>query len=385
MPTIKAYNLLYRIALPLLSPALPADPVAAMHGHPFSDPGTLVSLLRKNHVSGAAIYLHSDSGSASVFTKAFHTQMIPDESTFYRVASITKMATALLAVRLMDLGLLDPDKPVSEMLPDGNQIPELKDVRISHLLSHTSGFADPPDLEHKLISGKPYPEAVSGCRTNTPGKSFRYSNLGFGLVGCVFESLLGKPLGEIFQEFLFSPLNMNATLEGCLLQEDRIMPLIHILPYRRGTALRVTPLGKKRLLSPDPLLHYGHTAGSMYTDLPSLVKLTLCVRDGGAPLLSPKYAGFMRRPVSSYGSVSPTLSYGSGLLLIRDQRISAGTVCGHQGFAYGCVDGAFWEDSGGNVVISLNGGCSEARSGRLGIANLDFCRWAFRKELPVWT
>lgn len=385
MPTTRTKNLLYRIALPLMSPAPPADPIAAINGHPLSDPRAFVSLLRKNHISGAAVYLHSDSGSASVFTKAFHTQMVPDESTFYRVASITKMATALLAVRLMDLGLLDPDKPVSDMLPDGNKVPELKDIRISHLLSHTSGLADPPDLEHKLISRKPYPEAVVGCRINEPGKAFRYSNLGFGLIGCVFESLLGKPLGEVYQEFLFSPLNMHATLEGCLLREDRIMPVIRILPYRQGSSLRVTRLGRIPLLSPDPIRHYGHTAGSMYTDLPSLIHLTLCIRDGGAPLLSQKYAGFMQRHVSSYGSVSPTLSYGSGLLMIRDRRISSGTVCGHQGFAYGCVDGAFWEESGGNVLISLNGGCSEARSGRFGIANLDLCRWAFRKELPLWT
>ena len=100
--------------------------------------------------------------------------------------------------------------------------------------------------------------------------------------------------------------------------------------------------------------------------------------------LSPDYSGYMRRRISSYGSVSPTLSYGSGLLQILDSRISSGIVFGHQGFAYGCVDGAFWEDTTGNIMISLNGGCSEARTGRLGIANLDLCRFAFRKELPSW-
>ena len=122
----------------------------------------------------------------------------------------------------------------------------------------------------------------------------------------------------------------------------------------------------------------------MYTDLPSLTRLVCCIRDGGDPLLSRQYSGYMKKEVSSYGSLSPTLAYGSGLLIIRDRRISDAPVFGHQGFAYGCVDGAFWEETTGNIIISLNGGCSEARTGRLGIANLDLCRWTFRKEMPQW-
>ena len=92
----------------------------------------------------------------------------------------------------------------------------------------------------------------------------------------------------------------------------------------------------------------------------------------------------MRTPVTSYGPASPTLSYGHGLLIVDDRRISPKKILGHQGFAYGCGDGAFWEDETGRLIIFLNGGCSEARSGRLGSANRDFLTWAFRKELPSW-
>ena len=384
MPTTKAKNLLYRIALPVMSPAAPADPVSAVHGHPLSDQKSFAAVLRRNHISGGAFFFRTGSGSASVFTRSFHTDLVPDEETFFRVASITKMATALLSVRLMDFGILDPDAPVSSLLPDGNKVPELNGILVRHLLSHTSGLSDPPGLEQLLIENKPYSLAVSGRRIGEPGESFRYSNLGYGLMGCVFESLLRKPVPEIYRDYLFGPLGMNATLEGCSLNPDRIMPVVRILPYRDSTGLRVTCLGRIPLSEPDPYRHYGHTAGSMYTDLPSLARLIVCIRDGGNPLLSAQFSGFMRRQVSSYGPVSPTLSYGSGLLLIRDNKISPGIVYGHQGFAYGCVDGAFWEEISGNILISLNGGCSEARIGRLGIANLDLCRFAFRKELPSW-
>ena len=100
--------------------------------------------------------------------------------------------------------------------------------------------------------------------------------------------------------------------------------------------------------------------------------------------LSEKAVSEMTKEHAVYGRLSPTLSYGLGLLMIRDPKLSSSRILGHQGFAYGCADGAFWEEATGRIMITLNGGCSEARTGRLGLANRDFLRWAFRKELPSW-
>lgn len=385
MPTSKTKNLIYRLALPFLSPSIPKNPILSASGYPIQSARDLSFLLRKHHISGAALCLQSNTDISSVYSIAVHTDASPNEHTYFRVASITKTATALLCTLLMDKGLLDPDTPVCTLLPDSNAVPELDGVRLHHLLSHTSGLADPPGLEKLLLNKAPYTEAVSGCRKSMPGESFRYSNLGFGLIGCILESVFSKSIEQIYRENLFEPLHLSATLEGASLPSDRIMPVIRILPYNIGSGIRVTRLGRLPLTNPDPLRHYGYTAGSMYIEPGSLLRLIVCVRDGGFPLLSPKYSDFMKQEVVSYGAVSPTLSYGHGLLIVRDRRISDSPVFGHQGFAYGCVDGAFWEESTGNILISLNGGCSEARTGRLGLANLDLCRWAFRKELPSWT
>lgn len=384
MPTSKFKNLLYRAALPFLSPSIPKNPVKRVSGHPLITEKKLSALLRANHITGAALCLQSGQDTSFVFSQAVHTNLVADESTYFRVASITKMATALLCTYLMDQGLLDPESPVNELLPEAKDVDELKNIRLHHLLSHTSGLADPHGLEGLLLKRTPYTESVKGCRFHSPGEVFRYSNLGFGLIGCILESLFDQSVEQIYQHHLFNPLKLDASLEGSSLPEERIMPVIRILPYHTGSAIRVTRLGRLPIAHPAPLLHYGYTAGSMYITLPSLLRLITCIRDNGFPLLSPRYADYMKQNVISYGEVSPTLSYGHGLLIVHDSRISDSPVFGHQGFAYGCVDGAFWENSTGNILISLNGGCSESRSGRLGIANLDLCRWAFRKELPVW-
>ena len=384
MPSTKIKNLLYRSALPFCAPSAGRSPLLPAQGHPLSDPDGLSRIIRRHHAAGSAVLVSDGSRFSLVLEKPSPAGQAASPDTYFRVASITKMATALLSVILVHDVLLDPDAPVAGYLPDSDGLPELDGVTLRRLLSHTSGLADPLRLESLLESGAPYREAVSGARAAEPGSSFRYSNLGFGLVGCILESVTGTALGELFSSRIFRPLGMNASIEGCSLPEERIMPVIRILPYRPENRLTVTPLGRIPLSSPDPLHHYGHTAGSMYTDIQSLHKLLICLRDGGSPLLPASAADVMKQKHASYGSLSPTLSYGLGLLIIDDPRLSSGRILGHQGYAYGCADGAFWEEDTGRVMMILNGSCSEAREGRLGLCNRDMLRWAFRKELPQW-
>ena len=239
-------------------------------------------------------------------------------------------------------------------------------------------------MEEALENERPFTDFFPSARQFPPGHSFHYSNLGFGIIGCVLESVLDNPVGEIFRICLFEPLLMNATLEGSLLPENSIMPVSRVLPWKKGNDMILTTLGSRPLLTTDPLRHYGHTAGSMYTDIFSLEKLLLVLKDNHCHFLKKSSISAMKASLASYGPLSPTLSYGFGLLRINDPRLSESCIYGHQGFAYGCADGAFWEEKTGRIFIILNGGCSEARIGRLGVANRDFLQWAFRKELSSW-
>ena len=384
MPTTRFKNAVYRTMLPFYAPSCGKSPISSVSGHPLVMQDRFVRLIRKHHVLGSATLLSSGRDQSLVFTDSEKPAHHPGPDTYFRVASITKIATAVLVMRLSDQELLSIDGPVSSFLPLGRLPDELSGVTLRHLLSHTSGLMDPPTLEKDLESGRTIPEVVSGMRRSLPGESFRYSNLGYGLIGCVIEAVTGQPLDLVFDEELFSPLGMDATLSGCTLPTERIMPVTRILPYHEGNDLILTPLGKVPLIAPDPLRHFGHTAGSMYTTVQSLRKLLNVLIGHENGFLSPSSVEEMKKQHASYGSLSPTLSYGLGLLQISDPQISSSRVLGHQGFAYGCGDGAFWEEETGRLIIFLNGGCSEARSGRLGSANRDFMTWAFRKELPSW-
>ena len=384
MPTTVFKNTLYRLALPFCAPGCGKNPISGLYGHDLNYTDAFVHLIRKHHVLGSATYLSSGSQSALLLTSSEDPFRRPLSDTFFRVASITKTATSALVMHLSDLGILDINMPLSDLFSSETEQKALSGITLRHLLSHTSGIIDPPGLEQSVENGIPFSDLLPASRCFIPGAKFHYSNLGFGLIGCILEQVMQIPLSAVFNQYLFSPLDMNATLEGCCIPRNKIMPVTRILPYHKGLEVIVTRLGSVGLTHPDPLRHYGHTAGSMYTDILSLSKLFKALYSDDGSYLSSSALEDMKAKHASYGSPSPTLSYGLGLLRINDPFLSDNTVYGHQGFAYGCADGAFWDDRTKHLLITLNGGCSEARKGRLGSANRDLLHWAFRKELPSW-
>ena len=64
------------------------------------------------------------------------------------------------------------------------------------------------------------------------------------------------------------------------------------------------------------------------------------------------------------------LRHGMGLFTLEDQSVSPRRLYGHQGFAYGAVNGVFF-DGEGNGFVSFNSGASEQRVGRLSCLNRD--------------
>lgn len=384
MPTTKLKNAVYRILLPLKAPGPGREIDFRTEGRPLLNKDSYIRLLRRHHVMGSAGLGASGNESLVLLSSSVNPSHRSRRSSLFRVASITKMAAALCILRLYEKGLLDLDSPLPSFFPDSKMDPALNRITPRLLLSHTAGLSDPPRFEDRLLKGIPFTEFLSECLSGTPGETFRYSNLGYGLLGCIMEAATGKTVSRVFEEEVFHPLAMRSTLEASSLSPEEIMPVCRILPYQPGNDILITELGKIPLSAPDPMRHYGHSAGSMYTDIDSLFKLVSCLRDHGRPLLSPETGRLMSEKKAEYGRRSPTMSYGLGLVILQDPSLSSSRILGHQGYAYGCADGAFWEEDTGNIIIFLNGGCSEARRGMLGCCNYDMLRFFLRKEFPAW-
>lgn len=356
-------------------------------GHPLTSLPNYERILAKHHVFGASLLLQDGANCALCDTSTAKPEHLAQENTRYRVASITKMATALVTLRCIDNGLFALDSEAASLLPDGEKTPALSGVTVRHLLCHTSGLRDLPILDDCLKEGKPYTELLRQpeIRACAPGQQLIYSNFGFGLLGCILEQQTGLCIEPLFQEMLFRPLHMRATLDASMLNEAEIMPITRVLPYRAGQELRVTALGRHPLQKPNPLCHYGHTAGAMYTDGRSVLQMLTLIHQRGTMDETRLIGESLMQEMTRRQSATPTRTYGLGLVILNRPEISPRQLLGHQGFAYGCVDGAFIEEETGRAVVFLNGGASEARTGRLGLVNRDVLQWALKQEMPSWT
>lgn len=390
MPAGKLKNLIYRAALPVLAPSPKGQMVHETIGRSLEDLRGYERLLVRHHVLGASLRLRDGEDTSSVFTSTMTAPIHhADAETIFRVASITKTATAIAVLMLADEDAYTLETPVSALLPDADD-PALAGVTVRQLLSHTSGLRDTAAYDRVLASGGTFHDVLADMRVRgaVPGTTFAYCNFGYGLLGCVLEQMTGQPVSEVLRERLFEPLGMRATLDATELDEAQIMPIARVLRYHPGQDVTITRLGRTPLESADPERHFGHTAGSMYTDAASLSLLLDVVSQrgtvDGVTYLRDKTAREMVREQATYGKLSPTLRYGLGLFILEDRSVSKHRILGHQGYAYGCADGAFYEEGSGRQVIFLNGGCSEARTGRLGLCNRDMLRWALGKELPAW-
>ena len=137
-------------------------------------------------------------------------------STNYRLASVTKQFTATAILKLVDQGKLSLDSRLTEVLPGAPTY--ARDVRIRHLLSHTSGLVDyedfVPDTQTVQVLDADVLKLLSKIDTMyfPAGAKFRYSNSGFALLALVVEAVSGQPFALFLKQNIFEPLGMKHTV-----------------------------------------------------------------------------------------------------------------------------------------------------------------------------
>ncbi|MGB8647078.1 MAG: serine hydrolase domain-containing protein [Anaerolineae bacterium] len=133
----------------------------------------------------------------------------------FPVASITKLATALAVLRLVDTGFLALDAPLACYLPDAAAA--LPGVTLRTLLSHSSGL--PQDINPDAA---PYVEgltwaAVAQVCLQTPLAAppltrVLYSNAGYGLLAIVVERTTGDAFRRALARLVLDPLGIEGYL-----------------------------------------------------------------------------------------------------------------------------------------------------------------------------
>lgn len=169
-------------------------------------PGASVIVLRGGH----PVYERA-FGSADLEAHAPATLR-----TDYRLASLTKAFTAMSIMLLVKDGKLHYDDRVVDVLPGFPAY--ARDIRIRHLLTHTSGIVDyedfVPDSQTTQLNDDDVLKLVN--RTDTlnfaPGSAYHYSNSAYVLLGLIVRQVSGMPFPKFLHDRIFAPLHMDSTV-----------------------------------------------------------------------------------------------------------------------------------------------------------------------------
>ena len=203
----------------------------------------------------------------------------------FPLASITKPIVALTLLQLIEEGAVCMNDLVGRHLPrfpaNGKQ-----GVRVVHLLTHTSGLPENltayARLRRTLAPAEEYLEEVYNAGLNfPPGTELTYSNPGYIAVAAIVEQVVGRPIGQVLHDRVFTPLGMvDSALGVQTLDANRLV----------GVATAGSGYDSSSDWNSPYWTTLGASWGGMYstaTDLGRLAAAILQGRKRMGPILSP--------------------------------------------------------------------------------------------------
>ncbi|WP_160240912.1 serine hydrolase domain-containing protein [Acinetobacter indicus] len=138
---------------------------------------------------------HCESGWEDGF---MGERKITDHSRFL-YASLTKVVTSAMILDLIDQEKIHLDQPILEILPvpEPPQDPRIEQITVEMLLQHSAGFDRQKTLTPMMNMGqKPWCPTQLNELANVkldfePNTQFKYSNLGYCLLGAIIEEVTG--------------------------------------------------------------------------------------------------------------------------------------------------------------------------------------------------
>ncbi|MBR5309124.1 MAG: beta-lactamase family protein [Clostridia bacterium] len=281
-----------------------------------------------------------------------------DDSTIYRLASMTKPISAVAALILCERGLLSLEDKVAKYIPSFENIhvvtPEGEDLGIvknpptvKHLLTHTSGIGSTknPRLDDNArdsIAGMTELFVSAGLDFE-PCSMQAYSGIAaFDVLGHIIEIVSGIPYGEFVRREIFQPCDMrDATFEPTDGQWQRIITM-HARVDDKNAVGNTT---EGCVFESFPCTHNLAGAGLAST-LDDYAKFAKMLLDGGVyngkRILSEGNIRLMSTPHASEDIMHGNERWGLGVRVITSENYGALPV-GTFGWS-GAYGSHFWVD-----------------------------------------
>ena len=371
---------------------------------------TLGAVVARRDAPGGAAILFSGqeilwSGTAGVRDASSQSPLLLTSKA--RVASISKVATALTLLRLVEAGQIELDRDISDILGFKLRHPRFPNSPITPrmILCHTAGIRDGENyrgvvgetLEGFFVpSGKNWNDGKHWANLAQPFGFFTYSNLAMGLLAQACEHAGGDRFDRLAQKLVFTPLGIDCGFNWSGISDQAAQEATTL--YRRKTdgdwevQVDGAPATLQRpTIATDPGLSLADydlgsngllfsPQGGLRASVADLARIGMAL-SGAVTLLEPATRALVLTPQWTYraepqnGDTSGGAFQGFGLgvhrLLPGEQCPVAGLkseMVGHYGEAYGLLAG-LWVDPVSTrgfayfITGSLYGPASGLRSG----------------------
>jgi CubicO group peptidase (beta-lactamase class C family) len=193
----------------------------------------------------------------------------------FHIGSCTKSMTATLVARLVEMGKLDWESMVAEVLSDIRKDirREYRKVTIEQLLTHRSGLPAKLSAHRQLFNqlwNRTATHRLQAARiilqekpVASPGEKTVYSNGGYVIAGAMVEAATGTTWEELMQEHLFRPLGIKSAGFGA--------PTAGAWGHR-SVAGRYSPVPPSPLADNPPVLG---PAGTVHLSLPDWARYAI--------------------------------------------------------------------------------------------------------------
>lgn len=286
-------------------------------------------LLDRYEIKGASVAVMKDG--RLVYAKGFgyadqEINKSAEPKSIFRVASISKLITAVAIMKLVEEGNLSLDDKVfgeNGILNDSLYLnykdKRVEDITVKNLLNHSGGwnriYGDHMFMQHEIARQMKeelpldLPVIIRFALDKRlhfrPGSRTSYSNLGYAILGLIIEKKSGMPYAEYVQKEIFKPAGIHDIFMGKNLMEEKLPN--EVIYYEKRNLGRVPSVYQKNELVDRT---YGGNdvellgaAGGWVATAPDLMKfLSLIDGDETIPdILSPETLQLMTNPLKSGG------------------------------------------------------------------------------------
>ncbi len=319
------------------------------------------------HCTGLTVAVIKDGEVAYHYETGFADKKKKRElnrDTKFRIASLSKVYTSTLGMKLVEDGKLELDGDIGDVFGYRVRNPYHKDTPITPrmLFTHTSSIRDRTkytfsgDIRYDIQDRDSYSYLA-------PGTGFLYSNLAMGIAGALIEAASGLQLTEYSNQAFFNGMEIDAAYNGAMLKDkDNIADCIYGTEVERSAERLAQPHADK-----EPGKNHTVAAGGLIISAVDYAKvITLFTNDGtykGVSYLSPETIAAMHEPQFECEDFLQCIG-----IRKSDKVLSDRTVYYHTGAAYGIFSLAIYDvtDKSGVVVFTTG---SYAKSNSMGIRN----------------